>query len=177
MRHQTTEISLVRQMEKNLSRGQAQSSRSTSIKPIWNRNWWNDWANRDFSQSESDNSSIFGNNRISISDNSGFEVSTTPAAGPRQSDLVNIVFTWNLGGNEAFLIGSFTKWSERLPMNKIGGNEFTLLKTLERGVHQYKFIVDGNWRFASDQPTMRDGQGNINNFIDTTHYASSSAPS
>ena len=113
----------------------------------------------DFSQSESDNSSIFGNNRVSISDNSGFEVPSTPVAqtGPRQSDLVNIVFTWTMGGNEAFLVGSFTKWSERLPMNKIGGNEFTLLKTLERGVHQYKFIVDGNWRFASDQPTMRDG--------------------
>ena len=59
-------------------------------------------------------------------------------------------------------------------MQKVGGNEFTLLMTLERGIHQYKFIVDGNWRFATDQPTMRDNQGNINNFIDTTHYAPSS---
>jgi 5'-AMP-activated protein kinase regulatory beta subunit len=58
-------------------------------------------------------------------------------------------------------------------MIKSGGNEFTLMKTLERGVHQYKFIVDGNWRFATDQPTMRDSAGNINNFIDTTHYAPS----
>lgn len=96
-----------------------------------------------------------------------------PPSAPKVSDLVNIMFTWNLGGSEAFLIGSFTKWSERLEMNKIGGNEFTLLKTLERGIHQYKFIVDGNWRFASDQPTMRDKEGNINNFIDTTHYAPS----
>ena len=39
---------------------------------------------------------------------------------------------------------------------KKNGNEFTLLKTLERGVHQYKFIVDNEWRFAPDQPTMRD---------------------
>lgn len=62
-------------------------------------------------------------------------------------------------------------------MQKTGGNEFTLLKTLERGVHQYKFIVDGNWRFAADQPTMRDNCGNINNYIDTTHYAPTSAPS
>jgi 5'-AMP-activated protein kinase regulatory beta subunit len=87
---------------------------------------------------------------------------------------VNFVFTWNLGGQQAFLIGSFNKWAERIPMQKSGGNEFTLLKTLDRGVHQYKFIVDGHWRFATDQPTMRDNQGNINNFIDTTNYAPSS---
>jgi 5'-AMP-activated protein kinase regulatory beta subunit len=129
---------------------------------------------RDFSNSESDNSSIFGNNRISLSDNSGIDGSTMVQATPK-ADLVNIVFTWNFGGQEAYLIGSFTNWSEKLLMKKAGGNEFSLLHPLERGVHQYKFIVDGNWRFAGDQPTMRDNQGNINNFIDTTHYASSAA--
>lgn len=30
------------------------------------------------------------------------------------------------------------------------GNEFTLVKALERGVHQYKFVVDNEWRFAPD---------------------------
>jgi len=54
---------------------------------------------------------------------------------------------------------------------KKNGNEFTLVKTLERGVHQYKFIVDNEWRFAPEQPTMRDNNGNINNYIDTSHYA------
>lgn len=54
---------------------------------------------------------------------------------------------------------------------KKNGNEFTLVKTLERGVHTYKFIVDNDWRFAPDQPTCRDNNGNINNFIDTTNYA------
>jgi 5'-AMP-activated protein kinase regulatory beta subunit len=85
------------------------------------------------------------------------------------------LFTWNLGGQEAFLVGSFTSWAERIPMKKAGANDFSLLHPLERGVHQYKFIVDGNWRFAGDQPTMRDNQGNINNYIDTTHYASATA--
>ena len=98
---------------------------------------------------------------------------STPMAQIPKSDLVNIVFTWNFGGQEAYLIGSFTNWGEKLLMRKVGGNEFSLLHPLERGIHQYKFIVDGNWRFAGDQPTMRDNQGNINNFIDTTHYASS----
>jgi 5'-AMP-activated protein kinase regulatory beta subunit len=58
-----------------------------------------------------------------------------------------------------------------------GGNEFTLTKMLGRGVHQYKFIVDGDWRFAPDYPTMRDNQGNINNYVDTTNYAPQAAPS
>lgn len=48
------------------------------------------------------------------------------------------------------MIGSFNNWGERLQMQKSGGNEFTLLKTLERGQHQYKFVVDGHWRFATD---------------------------
>jgi len=48
-----------------------------------------------------------------------------------------------------FLIGSFNKWAERIPMKK-NGNEFTLVKTLERGIHQYKFIVDNEWRFAPE---------------------------
>jgi 5'-AMP-activated protein kinase regulatory beta subunit len=47
------------------------------------------------------------------------------------------------------LIGSFSKWQERIPMKKMG-NEFTLVKALERGIHFYKFIVDGEWKFAPD---------------------------
>lgn len=33
------------------------------------------------------------------------------------------------------------------------------------GTYQYKFIVDNEWRFATDQPTVRDEMGNINNCI------------
>jgi 5'-AMP-activated protein kinase regulatory beta subunit len=65
-------------------------------------------------------------------------------------DLVNYVFTWSQGGNEVLLIGSFSKWIDRIPMQKSGGNEFLCSMKLERAQHQYKFIVDGNWRFASD---------------------------
>ena len=41
------------------------------------------------------------------------------------------------------------------------------------GTYQYKFIVDNEWRFATDQPTVRDEMGNINNcitVIDQTMY-------
>mmetsp|Transcript_25740 Transcript_25740/g.25015 ORF Transcript_25740/g.25015 Transcript_25740/m.25015 type:complete len:89 (+) Transcript_25740:269-535(+) len=85
-------------------------------------------------------------------------------------DQVNTVITWSLGGNEVFLIGSFNQWSQRVPMKK-NGNEFFLVMTLERGHHEYKFIVNNEWRFAPDQPTVKDNHGNINNYIDTTNLA------
>ena len=72
----------------------------------------------------------------SVSENSAADTMPTPVAltVPKQ-DLVNIVFTWNFGGQEAYLVGSFTGWTERLLMKKVGGNEFSLLHPLERGVH------------------------------------------
>ena len=112
---------------------------------------------RRLSNSESDCSSIFGiNNRFSgnsnVSDNMHQAPMTQqqpPAPQTPKVDLVNIVFTWNFGGQNTQLVGSFSKWQERLDMQK-KGNEFTLVKALERGVHQYKFVVDNEWRFAPD---------------------------
>ena len=34
----------------------------------------------------------------------------------------------------------------------------------------YKFIVDGEWRFSPEDPSMPDPNGNINNYIDTTNF-------
>ena len=34
---------------------------------------------------------------------------------------------------------------------------------LPPGVYQYKFIVDGEWKYAPDQPAMYDEMGNVNN--------------
>lgn len=73
-----------------------------------------------------------------------------------------------------YLSGNFNQWKEKIPMKKTG-NEFTLIKPLERGVYQYKFIVDDVWKHAPDQPITRDPNGNINNIIDTTHYQTAPA--
>jgi len=42
--------------------------------------------------------------------------------------------------------------------------------SLPPGEHAYKFIVDNEWRFASDQSTVIDKQGNINNYIDLANF-------
>jgi hypothetical protein len=52
-------------------------------------------------------------------------------------------------------------------MDKSGEN-FSLILSLEKKEYYYKFIVDGDWRFAPDQQTIADHNGNINNIIDLT---------
>jgi 5'-AMP-activated protein kinase, regulatory beta subunit len=73
------------------------------------------------------------------------------------------------------------------------GNEFSYVHNLTRGKHAYKFIVDDEWRFAPDQPTVAginwlgliltrnchnltriftpDIEGRINNFIDVSEFS------
>ena len=40
------------------------------------------------------------------------------------------------------------------------------------GKYIYKFLVDGEWRFSPDQPTLADAQGNVNNMLDLTQFRS-----
>lgn len=48
------------------------------------------------------------------------------------------------------------------------GTDFEIDVPLNRGAsYDYKFFVDGEWRFANEQPIKRDQMGNINNWIDT----------
>ncbi len=37
-------------------------------------------------------------------------------------------------------------------------------------MHEYKFIVDGEWKFSPSDPIKRDEYQNINNIIDTSNY-------
>lgn len=37
-------------------------------------------------------------------------------------------------------------------------------------MYQYKFVVDGKWRFSKLHPTCNDGTGNINNIINTNTF-------
>lgn len=78
---------------------------------------------------------------------------------------VPMVFHWDEGGKNAFVTGTFNNWSEKIPMYR-SGNDFTLVYELEKGKYAYKFIVDDEWRFSSDQRTIADQNGFVNNYID-----------
>ncbi len=85
--------------------------------------------------------------------------------GERQpAQPVPTVLQWSLGGGSVYVTGSFNHWGERIPMRRSGADHVVCLNLLA-GTYQYKFIVDNEWRYAADQPTVRDEMGNINNCL------------
>ncbi|KAL7240505.1 hypothetical protein ACSBR2_006202 [Camellia fascicularis] len=46
------------------------------------------------------------------------------------------------------------------------GKDFTIMEVLPSGVFQFKFIVDGQWRYAPDMPWAQDETGNAYNILD-----------
>lgn len=80
-------------------------------------------------------------------------------------------FTWEEGGNEVKLIGSFSDWKNNYNMKKdIKDNVFKISLPLNNELYTYKFIVDGEWKYSQKQPIKKDDQGNINNFLDLTKF-------
>jgi len=97
------------------------------------------------------------------------EVYSTFSVDQDSQSLVPTVFKWEHGGKHVYITGTFNNWSRQLPMHR-SGNDFTYVHNLKRGKHAYKFIVDDEWRYAPDQPTIADVEGQINNFIDVTDF-------
>jgi len=92
-----------------------------------------------------------------------------PTGESSRDERIPVVFTWNHGGQTVQLAASFNGWREQIPMVR-SGNEFHVVQELPRGIHQYKFIVDDQWRFAPDQPKTQDTDGNMNNILDIVNY-------
>uniref|UniRef100_M4ES76 CBS domain-containing protein n=1 Tax=Brassica campestris TaxID=3711 RepID=M4ES76_BRACM len=75
-------------------------------------------------------------------------------------------FVWPYGGRRVFLSGSFTRWTEHVPMSPLEGcpSVFQVICNLTPGYHQYKFYVDGEWRHDEHQPFV-NGNGGVMNTI------------
>ena len=86
-----------------------------------------------------------------------------------EESVVPTVFKWEHGGRHVYITGTFNNWEKQIPMHR-SGNDFTYVHNLKKGKHAFKFIVDDEWRFAPDQPTIADIEGRINNFIDITDF-------
>ena len=69
---------------------------------------------------------------------------------------------------QVHLCGSFTNWLETVPMapepTPNGVQVFAVVCNLPPGYHQYKFIVDGEWRHDENQAFIQDPLGNVNNW-------------
>ena len=80
-------------------------------------------------------------------------------------------FTWEEGGNDVKIIGSFSGWKDTYEMKKdVKDNVHKISLPLNNEVYNYKFIVDGEWKYAKNQATKEDNDGNINNFLDLTNF-------
>lgn len=75
--------------------------------------------------------------------------------------LIPTLFRWPHGGREVFLSGTFTGWSNHLPMIPMEG-VFQTVYSLPPGYHLYKFYVDGEWRHDESQPSVSESYGIVN---------------
>jgi 5'-AMP-activated protein kinase regulatory beta subunit len=84
-------------------------------------------------------------------------------------EVVPTVFKWEHGGRNVYITGTFNNWDMQIPMHR-SGNDFSYVHNLKRGKHAFKFVVDDEWRFAPDQPTVADVEGRVSNFIDVSEF-------
>lgn len=81
--------------------------------------------------------------------------------------LIPTRFVWPYGGRSVYISGSFTGWSEHWPMTPVEGcpTVFQTICSLPPGYHQYKFIVDGEWRHDEHQPFVSGNYGTVNTVL------------
>ncbi|KAK8703969.1 hypothetical protein V6N13_047605 [Hibiscus sabdariffa] len=80
--------------------------------------------------------------------------------------LFPIQFTWPYGGRSVSVSGSFNGWTELVRMSQVEGcpNVFKAVCAVPHGSHEYKFLVDGEWRHDDQQPHRTGEYGMVNTF-------------
>ena len=82
---------------------------------------------------------------------------------------VPVTFEWDQGGNSVYVTGNFCDWKQFFLMKKNNNGIYFLTLYLVKGVIQYKFKIDNEWKCNKKFPTIKDN-GNENNYIDTTNW-------
>ncbi|CAL1366665.1 unnamed protein product [Linum trigynum] len=82
---------------------------------------------------------------------------------------IPVIITWNYGGNEVAVEGSWDNWQSRKLMQRTG-KDHSILLVLPLGIYHYKFIVDGEWRYTPDLPFVADEMGSVCNVLDVNDY-------
>ncbi|KDP23504.1 hypothetical protein JCGZ_23337 [Jatropha curcas] len=90
--------------------------------------------------------------------------SSGPVTAHDNTGVVPMRFVWPYGGRSVFLSGSFTGWTEHIPMSPVEGcpTVFQVVCSLTPGYHQYKFFVDGEWRHDEHQQSVSGNYGVVN---------------
>lgn len=69
------------------------------------------------------------------------------------------------GASTVMLYGGFNGWSQGHLLQKNGNGLWRYSMKLGRGRYEYKFLVDGKWRYNTALPTIADGFGDKNNLV------------
>ena len=69
------------------------------------------------------------------------------------------------GAKKVRVYGSFNGWSRGFSLKQDGPGKWKQTVELGRGRHEYKFLVDGKWKYDSSLPTIDDGLYSRNNVI------------
>ncbi|KAG0710037.1 5'-AMP-activated protein kinase subunit beta-2 [Chionoecetes opilio] len=77
--------------------------------------------------------------------------------------MLPFVIKWSGGGHSVSIAGTFNQW-QTIPMVK-SEKDFVTIVDLPEGSHQYKFLVDGEWRVSSGEAACDNGMGTQNNMI------------
>lgn len=77
--------------------------------------------------------------------------------------LLPFVIKWAGGGQKVAIAGTFNQW-QQIPMVK-SEKDFIAIVDLPEGEHEFKFLVDGEWKVSTDEPACENDMGTKNNCI------------
>lgn len=77
----------------------------------------------------------------------GSRATTKKKPGPESPQKKRVQFVYDApDAQEVALTGSFCDWTQFYPMKRDAKGSWKRQMTLPRGRHEYRFVVDGQWR-------------------------------
>jgi len=118
-----------------------------------------------FDEDKLDKDDPLGEAQLCLRDVSGEEQSLSLNLGSFTvaPPVVENKMEWRGEGSEVKIAGEFNSWTPA--DTKLEDNTYTFSCHLSPGRYTYKWVVDGNWIVDTNQPTITDEGGNVNNVI------------
>lgn len=70
-------------------------------------------------------------------------------------DLTSTEFSWRFGGNRVSVTGAWDDWHAKSNLEMVSASDWGTVLALPPGTFQYKFIVDGNWKYVFSKPQVQ----------------------
>lgn len=74
--------------------------------------------------------------------------------------MLPVVIKWTGGGTNVAIAGTFNQW-QKIPMVK-SEKDFVAIVDLPEGSHEYRFMVDGEWKVSKNDNTTNTATNNNN---------------